>query len=233
MKKVFNFTICLFVITKSYTQNLILNHSFEDSMSGVSWTTSMGICYNSPLTICSSTENGNNNIEHLNFNVVEGNSCVYLSLFQCHTGWSDYLINKGFKLEKGKKYEFSFYITPSDSCGYYSKQIDVVFCNIVNLKNNFSCATAGKIFLIPAVSFDISSFKRTDQEGKWVKLSYSFIAEGTENSFVIGRFFDQKKLRKIVTTRTITYKPTKSFVVEHFCGADYYLDNFSLLENNL
>lgn len=232
MKKIINFFICLFFIFKCFSQNLIPNHSFEDSLTTISWTTSMGICYNSPIIICRSTEGNINDAEHINFNVIDGNSCVYLSLFQCHTGWSDYLINKGFKLEKGKQYEFSFYITPSDSCGYYSKQIDVVFCRIDNLTKDLSCATPGKIFLTPAISFDISSFKQTDQEGKWKKLSYSFIAEGTENSFVIGRFFDSKKVRKIVTTRILTYKPTKTFLVENFCGADYYLDNFKLVENN-
>jgi hypothetical protein len=230
MKKIISIIGCLFIITKSYTQNLIPNHSFEDTLVTAFWTTNMGICFNSPMNICSNQKVKTTNVEQIHFDVIDSNHCAYLSLFQCHTGWSDYLINKGFKLEKGKQYEFSFYITPSDSCGYYSKQIDILFCNIADLSNNLSCSTPGKIFLPPSMSFDIASFKQTGQEGKWTKLSYVFVAKGTENTLIVGRFFSNKKVRKIVSTRTLSYKPTKQFFVENFCSADYYLDNFSLVE---
>lgn len=230
MKKIISIATCLFIITKSYSQNLILNHSFEDTLATSFWTTNMGICFNSPVNICNKLKEGAINTEQIRFDVIDSNNCAYLSLFQCHTGWSDYLINKGFKLEEGRQYEFSFYITPSDSCGYYSKQIDILFCNIADLSNSFSCSTPGKIFLTPSTSFDISSFKQTGQEGKWIKLNYVFVAKGTENTLVVGRFFSNKKVRKIVSTRVLSYKPSKQLLLENFCSADYYLDNFSLVE---
>jgi len=230
MKKIICIVGCLFIITKSYTQNLITNHSFEDTLAIGFWTTNMSACFNSSVNICSKLKRQANNTEQINFDVIDSNNCVYLSLFQCHTGWSDYLINKGFKLENGKQYEFSFYITPSDSCGYYSKQIDVLFCSSNDLSKNLSCSTPGKIYLSPTRSFDISSFRQAGQEGKWIKLSCVFTAKGTENTLVVGRFFSDKKVRKIVSTRVLNYKPSKHFIAENFCSADYYLDNFSLVE---
>lgn len=230
MKKIISIIGCLFIVGKSYSQNLIFNHSFEDTLAASFWSTNMGICYNSPVNICNNLKGESIDREQIHFDVIDGNNCVYLSLFQCHTGSSDYIISKGFKLEEGKHYDFSFYITPSDSCGYYSKQIDILFCNIADLYSNLSCTTPGKIFLTPSTSFDISSFKQTGHEGKWKKLSYSFVAKGNENTLIIGRFFSNKKVRKIVSTWVFNTKHSKQFLLENFCSADYYLDNFYLVE---
>lgn len=227
MKKRLCFIFYFLLIIKCYSQNLITNPSFEDTNPTNFWSTSMGICFNSPVNICYKTDNYND-VNHIGFNAYDGKNCAYLSLFQCKTQWSDYLINKITRLEKGKKYEISFFITPSDSCRYYAQDIDLIFCNSNSLSKNISCLTPGKIFMEPTLSFDISTFKKTGQEGAWIKFSNTFIASGGEDLMVVGGFFKEGKRRNNFT-RTFNYRPTKR-VLQNFCGADYYLDSFSLVE---
>lgn len=211
------------------SQNLIRNPSFEDSIPSGEWATSLGVCFQTPITLANNLQ-PNEATAFINFESADGLNCAFLSLFQCKTGWSDYLIGKTSKLEKGKKYEFSFLITPSDSCGYYSKTIDFLFCNVNFISKNISCAIPGKVHVTPTLSFDISKFKTSGQEGNWIKYTGEFTANGDENCIVIGRFFGGKSVKKNVSTKKFKFKPSKKFIAEQFCSADYYLDSFFLSE---
>jgi hypothetical protein len=95
---------------------------------------------------------------------------------------------------------------------------------------NLSCVTSGNILLTPTLIFDISRFKKTGQQGNWLLISGEFVADGSENIISIGRF--PKKGNKNISTRIFHYKPSKQQLIEKFCSADYYLDNFSLLLND-
>jgi hypothetical protein len=222
----------LAILTFSFTvlthaQNHILNPGFEDSTPDKHWTTSYTYCnYPENMNVCSKAA-PYNNVAAINFDPIDGKNCISINLFGIEVHWSDYLINNIIPLQKGAQYAFSFYITPDDSCGYYVKNIDALFCNSKYLKQNISCTQPQKIYVEPTLSFDISGFKKNGQEGKWIKLSGTFIAGGNENILVIGNFTDDKKY-KYYFKRDLSYKTTKQFRIENFGGADYYLDNFSL-----
>jgi hypothetical protein len=214
-----------FVPYSCKTQNLISNSSFEDSLINT-WSSPLSKCYNGVLNICSKTEVRN----HIDFDVQSGKNCLYLSLFQCYTSWSDFITQPVPRLIKGKKYQISFYITPNDSTGYYSKEIHFLACDSNCFYRNIACEAYGKISLTPTLIFDISRFKETGQQGKWLLISGEFIADGSENFIAIGRF--TKKGEKKISTRIFHYKPSKKQIKEQFCAADYYLDNFSLILND-
>ena len=204
------------------TQNLVSNSSFEDSTVNV-WSSPLSKCYNIPPNICSRTDlNGND----ICFDAQNGKKFLYLSLFQCYTSWSDFITQPIPRLIKGKKYKISFYITPDDSTGYFSKELHFLACDSIYFYQNVSCITNGKISLTPTLIFDISNFKQTGQQGKWSLISSEFIADGSENFIVLGRF--AKKKDKNISTRIFHYKPSRQQIKEKFCAADYYLDNFSL-----
>jgi hypothetical protein len=215
-----------FVSYSGRTQNLISNSSFEDSLL-YTWSSPLSKCYNILPNICSRTDLGANLI---NFDAQNGKKCLYLSLFQCYTTWSDFITHPIPKLIKGKKYQISFYITPDDSTGYFSKEIHFLACDSTYFYQNLSCVTSGKILLTPTLIFDISRFKKTGQQGNWSLISGEFVADGSENFISIGRF--TKKGSKNISTRIFHYKPSKQQLKEQFCAADYYLDNFSLILND-
>ena len=221
-----NFVLALLISFVSYsgrTQNLISNSSFEDS-SLHTWSSPLSKCYNLLPNICSRTDPGANLI---NFDAQNGKKCLYLSLFECYTAWSDFITQPIPKLIKGKKYQISFYITPDDSTGYFSKEIHFLACDSSYFYQNVSCVTSGKILLTPTLVFDISRFKKTGQQGNWSLISGEFVADGSENFISIGRF--TKNGSKNISTRIFHYKPSKQQLKEQFCAADYYLDNFSLI----
>lgn len=224
--------LLFFTITNSYCQNLIKNPSFEDSATGKYWhdileycnllgAGSVDICYKGNITEDPSA---------IQFAPKNGKNCLSISLFEIEIHTSDYITNDISPLKKDIKYDFSFYITPDDSCGYYVKNIDVLFCSATYLKQNLSCIQPQKIYVGPTLSFDISDFKNDGQQGKWIKLSGSFIATGKENVMVIGNFTDDKKY-KYYFKRDLGYKTTKKFRVDNFGGAEYFVDDFLLTEN--
>jgi hypothetical protein len=230
MNKIFSITVCLAICLGSRSQNLIRNPSFEDTgKTSLFWSSPERNCFGAPLIIC---HNGGEDsfFEKIPFSCKEGNNCAMLSLFQCVTAWSDYLTNPIAPLKKGAAYEFSFYITPSDSCLYFSRRIDVLFCNASFFSKEYECATNGKIKTVPTLSFDIATFKITGQEGKWLKLSSNFTAKGDEDMMVIGSFFRKGKTARNASTRIFNYKPNKKERKTLQCSADYYVDDFSLIE---
>lgn len=226
--KYYLFTHVLFTITAfTQAQNLIQNPSFEDSILDKHWVTSLKYCnYPETISTCSRTPAYDNGAI-INFDPIDGKNCVSVNLFSIEVHWSDYLINNIIPLQKGIKYDFSFYISPDDSCGYYVKNIDVLFCNSKYLKQNTSCIQPQKIYVEPTLSFDISNFKKNGREGKWSQLSGTFVANGNEDIMVIGNFTNDKKY-KYYFKRELSYKTTRQFRIENFGGAEYYLDNFSL-----
>ena len=221
--KIFLTLLISFASYSGKTQNLILNSNFEDSLLNA-WSSPVSKCYNLLPNVCSRTDLGDNLI---NFDAQDGKKCLYLSLFQCYTAWSDFITQPILKLIKGRKYQISFYITPDDSTGYFSKEIHFLACDSTYFYQNLECSTSGKILLTPTLIFDISRFKRTGQQGNWSLISGEFIANGDENFIAIGRF--TKKGDKNISTRIFHYKPSRKQIKEQFCGADYYLDNFSLI----
>jgi hypothetical protein len=232
IKKTFPIALCLGICISSSAQNLIRNPGFEDTGKAyLFWSSPMRNCYGAPLLICH--HRGEDRFfEKIPFSSKEGNNCATLSLFQCVTAWSDYLTNPIVPLKKGATYEFSFYITPSDSCLYFSRNIDVLFCNASFFSKEYECATNGKIKTAPTLIFDIATFKITGQEGKWLKLSGSFTAKGDEDMMVIGSFFRKGKTARNASTRIFHYRPNKKLRKTLQCSADYYVDDFSLIKRD-
>ena len=221
--------ISILIANLLFAQNLIINPSFEDSVPLNNWSSHFRYCkLNQPVPLCTNLAKPTSS-EYISFHAQDGNNCIAISLFFMDIKESDYIISDIQTLEKGKNYSLSFYISPDDSSGLYTKNLDVLFCSTKYLKQNISCLMPQKIFVKPTLTFDISTYKKDGNEGIWTKLNADFIATGIENVMVIGNFSDPQR-EKYYGKKVLSYKTTKKFRSEHFGGAEYYLDNFSLVE---
>ena len=123
-------------------------------------------------------------------------------------------------LEKGKKYQVSFYVSLAEKSDYAIRDIGVLFAEKKMSLNKKTYLSKTQIYSIKDNSFNfqtVLSSKFLTNDKKWVKLSTEFLAEGSENFMILGNFNNN------ATTRRVDTK------IDLKIGAYYYVDMVSLI----
>ena len=118
-------------------------------------------------------------------------------------------------LNKNHTYYLSFYLSNMDSSYYASSTIGVAFT-----KDSLFFNTHNQIPLQPKV--ENPSFNVLSDKINWTKLSFYFVADGSENYMIIGNF---KNDQETVLVKNWNDTDTTSWIY-----ALYYLDDVSLVE---
>ncbi len=191
----------IFLISETFSQNLLNNHSFEQIDSNLRQDCSISVGYLDAL----SAWKGFNTVDfvHQDFPFTNrsgsqkivphtGKSMIGLYLIDCGEGWlPEYLFQQlSVPVRGGKKYRLSFYLHFRSRDGFYPRQISF------NLSNENPCAArvVGEL-KGEKVDVEIEPSKRVDDY--WLFFSKDFVAASDANYIVAGSFENQPKtLRK-------------------------------------
>ncbi|GAB4489146.1 MAG: hypothetical protein OHK0019_06410 [Saprospiraceae bacterium] len=187
----------MFLISETFSQNLLNNHSFEQIDSNLRQDCSISVGYLDAL----SAWKGFNTVDfvHQDFPFTNrsgsqkiaphtGKSMIGLYLIDCGEGWlPEHLFQQlSVPVRGGKKYRLSFYLHFRSRDGFYPRQISF------NLSNENPCAArvAGEL-KGEKVNIEIESSKRSDDS--WLFFSREFVAASDANYIIAGSFENQPK----------------------------------------
>ncbi|WP_198033481.1 OmpA family protein [Maribacter sp. 1_2014MBL_MicDiv] len=126
-------------------------------------------------------------------------------------------------LVKGERYTISFYVSLAERSDFAVKEFGIRFTELpVEVATNkvLSGLQFSKLKGEKSKELVISYSKYYSDEIKWVKLTTTYEANGTENFMVIGNFKNNRRTQKYQTKREITK------------GSYYYLDMVSVYNVN-
>jgi outer membrane protein OmpA-like peptidoglycan-associated protein len=208
MKNTFTL-LFFFLYSISFSQNLVLNPSFEDNIhcpyaisqfnnNVKNWTTPN----------FASTDYFNNCIKFIGFdnyngkqNAKTGNGYAGM-YFYTDKNYREYVQGALSKtLEEGKEYKVTFYLSLADESSYTIKNIKVLFSE-EKLKTTFRSKNIEKVIKPnKATKKRFQLYSNPDEvffsdKVNWMKFSFQFIAKGYENYFSIGNFNNNSKTKK-------------------------------------
>jgi outer membrane protein OmpA-like peptidoglycan-associated protein len=188
----------MFLISGTFSQSLLNNHSFEQIDSNLQQDCSIGLGYLDALSVWK----GLNTVDlvHQDFPFTNrsgiqkivphtGKAMVGLYLIDCGEGWlPEYLFQRLLvSVKKGKKYRLSFYLHFRSRDGFYPHQISF------NLSDENPCTVRiAKELKGEKVNIEIESSKRSDDS--WLFFSKEFVAASDASYIVFGSFENQPKL---------------------------------------
>jgi gliding motility-associated-like protein len=209
--------------------NLVFNGSFEDTISCPMAFSQISLangwyaptagtsdlfhsCSNNlnPLGNCSGKQSPENGNAYAGFGTFEGNNTLNVN-----TNYREYIQSKlTKKLDFNTQYCINFYLSLADSSQYATPRIGVLFTqNAVSRTDWYPFTyspqlTTGNDFVIDTVN--------------WIKYSYEYLADGTEEYITIGNFDDS------LNSDTISIYSQITSCIQY--GAYYYIDNISLIK---
>lgn len=208
-----------------YAQNLVPNHSFEDTTScpvtladlskANNWTSPTD---GSPdyFNSCNGSVAGVPNNIFGTQSAIDGSAYVGISVYDLNNSYSyrEYLqVQLLQTLTVGQKYYVSFYVSLADSNDYAIKEFGAYFSDTF-----IYSAMDSALSFVPQVQFNGAVI--TDKNN-WTKIAGSFIAAGTENYLVVGNF-NRKQ------TTTALQVGNSSFNYSY-----YYIDNICVSNDSL
>ncbi|VXB85974.1 OmpA family protein [Maribacter litoralis] len=126
-------------------------------------------------------------------------------------------------LVKGEQYSISFYVSLAERSDFAVKEFGIRFTELpvaVETSKVLSGFQFSKLKGDKSAALEISYSNYYSDEIKWVKLTITYEANGTENYMTIGNFKNNKRTQKYQTKREITK------------GSYYYLDMVSVSNVN-
>jgi outer membrane protein OmpA-like peptidoglycan-associated protein len=122
-------------------------------------------------------------------------------------------------LKKGERYTISFYVSLAERSDFAVKEFGIRFSEFqvqVETSRVLSSMHFSKLKGDTSNQLEIKYSKFYSDEIEWIKLKQEFVANGTENYLIIGNFKNNKRTQKFQTKRKITK------------GSYYYLDMVSV-----
>ena len=235
MKFTFIKTLFLIFSIQLFSQNLVLNPSFENTKSCVNYigrfnknVTGWSTPTFGTTDLFNSCTKGNTGIPD-NFN---GKQYVKFgknySGFYLHSdnNYREYIqVKLTQKLKKGTKYTISFYISLAEKSDFAIRNIDFLLTeNKLNttLSRELSEKQLKKLNIKNHSLYKINNYKFYDNKSGWTLISKEFIAKGYEGYLTIGNFNKNSKTDKTLVSNK-----------NRFDISYYYIDLVSIEKTNL
>jgi outer membrane protein OmpA-like peptidoglycan-associated protein len=226
--------ILLLIPMQLFSQNLVLNPSFENLKDCTSTYDALNnIVFNWTTPTHGTTDfiSSCNNISKSNLSVSNGLKSSKFGgnyaglLFHFNDNKREYIQGElSTTLLKGEKYIVSFYINLSDKSDYALKKISFLFTEKKinsNIKVELSKRNLNKLKIKKFKIHDINNEYFFDNKNKWILVSKEIIANGYENFITIGNFNKNSKTNKVLISN-------KNYTERAY----YYIDMISVQQAN-
>lgn len=229
-----SFTSTLFVLLITsicFSQNLVLNGSFEDTEKCVAYIGRFDkvLNWSKPnrgttdlFNDCIKSEAGIPKNYNGNQRALDGHNYAGIYTFSNHD-YREYIQGRTTKrLEKGKKYKLTFHISLAEKSDFAIKNFAVLLSkNQLNFYNSDKISSrllkkdkSNKYKLYP-----IENKRYYDNTERWIPIEVTFTASGYEEYITIGNFNRNSKTDKIKISRIISQNISY-----------YYIDDVSLVD---
>ncbi|HEY1040925.1 MAG TPA: T9SS type A sorting domain-containing protein [Bacteroidia bacterium] len=220
MKKIIYILLIQLCYNSTYSQNLVPNPSFEDTvgcpttladLSKTTYWTSPS--WGSP-DFFHACNGGNAGIPNNTFGsqlALYGSAYIGFGVYDSQDIYSyrEYIQAPLTQtLSSGQKYWVCFYVSLADTCKFAIKEIGAYFSDTLI---NSSMDTT--LSVVPQIEFSDSII--TDKSG-WVKVHGSFVASGTESYIVLGNF-NRKQTTTSVQVNNNNSDPYAYYYIDNIC----------------
>lgn len=202
----------LFLCCFSYSQNLVLNPSFEDFYDcprGISFFHKNVKNWTIPnngttdyFNVCSEKMGFKNFVGEQKAKTGNGYAGIYAYMKKDYREYIQGKLKR--RLKRGKKYQVKFYISLAENSKYALKELGVMMYSdkFTNSKSRTYINAKGIAKRHRNVKFRPTFSKEFYSNTKeWMEVSFTYTAEGFENYFSIGNFNNNSQTKKIKTNR--------------------------------